>query len=138
MSTDSTLGDKALSLSTTKIFRFKTILIGLIYFSFGVFLYQTIRWAVEKRVPSALITTSSNTGRRVDGADYQAASLLHTLNTMPEVAVEAVLLSEKGSEVWVRQPPCLPVYLGHLNLFHQHQPQDDSSNLHHSAVSSVM
>ncbi|XP_071525378.1 uncharacterized protein [Panulirus ornatus] len=124
------------ALSST-VFGFETILTGLVYLSFGIFLYQMIQRAMDTRTAGSLTLTSS--GRTVwnNAPDPQLPSLLHSLEEVPNVAAEMVLVGVQGSEVWARRPQCLPLYLCRLNLLYHHQPGNNTSAIRRFALAAL-
>ncbi|XP_063594537.1 mucin-2-like [Penaeus indicus] len=60
---------------STSVFGFETILTGLVYLSFGIFLYQMIQRAVDARLITSL---TSPTGGR-SASQFDASSLLESL-----------------------------------------------------------
>ncbi|XP_042214658.1 uncharacterized protein LOC121861157 [Homarus americanus] len=123
------------------LFGFETILTGLVYLSFGIFLYQMIQRAVGARVLGSSTSSSySSSGRSMEDEvpNYQIISLLDSLERIPNVAAEVVLMGMKGKEVLARRPSCLPLFLCRLNLQHQQQPHEDgASSFRRSAIVAV-
>ncbi|KAK3872395.1 hypothetical protein Pcinc_022522 [Petrolisthes cinctipes] len=101
---------------TPTIFGFETILTGLIYLSFGIFMYQMIQRAVDSR--QSLMGNLSARDFDAGGDGEVMATVLDSLEKLPNLVAEVTLAGMKGSEVMVRYSPCLPLYLCHLNHHH--------------------
>lgn len=102
---------------STSVFGFETILTGLVYLSFGIFLYQMIQRAVDARLITSL--TSPSGGR--SASQFDVGALLQSLEEIPDVASEMALVGVKGLEVWSQRPSCLPLFLCRANSPHSHQ-----------------
>lgn len=80
----------------TTVFGFETILTGLVYLSFGIFLYQMIQRAVDARVASSL--TSSSGGRNLEEGNAHFNDVTPLLQSLEKVGRQSSFLYIKLSD----------------------------------------